>query len=542
MREEKILIVDDEEAIRTFCQRALKRKEYFVETAENGRIALEKLKEKWFNLLLTDLRMPELDGLALLHQVKKLYPSTEVVIVTAYGDIESAVEAMKEDAFDYVLKPFEIDKLYTVVEHALEKQRLAQEVKELRELKALYETSQVVVSLMPAKDILYTILKNACEVLGGDAGSIMLYNEKNKALAVEVGIGLDKEAYEEMVRIGEGISGWVVAHNEPVLLINGLKNDLRFRNLKPRIEIKSALSVPLIYREEIIGVVNLNTLKEKYFTEHELKMLTIFADVAAVTIENMRAYQAVEKANFELQNLDKLKSEFVANASHELRTPLMNFRAALDILNKEKNIIFPLGEKNEERRNKLFEILNKNMQRMEELATQILDFTRIEAGIFKIVKEEFFLSELIKETVESFHLLAEKKNIHLQVEISPEVNKLNADRSRIQQVISNLLSNAIKFTPSAGKINIEAKIIRKNKEKEFVGVSVEDTGIGISREGKEKIFEKFYRADNSLSRETGGFGLGLTISKHIVEAHQGEISVESELGKGSRFSFKLPIV
>ncbi len=186
MREEKILIVDDEEAIRTFCQRALERKEYFVETAENGRIALEKLKEKWFNLLLTDLRMPELDGLALLHQVKKLYPSTEVVIVTAYGDIESAVEAMKEDAFDYVLKPFEIDKLYTVVEHALEKQRLAQEVKELRELKVLYETSQVVVSLMPAKDILYTILKNACEVLGGDAGSIMLYNEKNKALSVKL--------------------------------------------------------------------------------------------------------------------------------------------------------------------------------------------------------------------------------------------------------------------------------------------------------------------------------------------------------------------
>lgn len=257
-----------------------------------------------------------------------MYPLTEVVIVTAYGDIESAVEAMKEGAFDYVLKPFEIDKLYSVVEHALEKQRLAQEVKELRELKALYETTQMAIALKPVKDILYTILKNACEVLGGDAGSIMLYDEKNKILFVEVGIGLEKEAYEEMVKIGERISGWVVAHREPVLLINGLRNDRRFKDLKPRLEIKSALSVPLLYRGEIIGVLNLNTLKDNFFTENELKLLTIFADVAAVTIENMRAYQAMEKANLELQQLDKLKSEFVATASHELRTPLMNFRTA----------------------------------------------------------------------------------------------------------------------------------------------------------------------------------------------------------------------
>ncbi|HCJ66502.1 MAG TPA: hypothetical protein DHV62_04055 [Elusimicrobia bacterium] len=548
MAEEKILIVDDEDTIRTFCRRALERKKYFVDTAGNGRIALEKLKEKWFNLILTDLRMPELDGLTLLRQVKKFYPLAEVVIVTAYGDIESAVEAMKEGAFDYVLKPFEIDKLYSVVEHALEKQRLAQEVKELRELKALYETAQVAIALRPAKDILYTILKNACEVLGGDAGSIMLYDEKNKTLSVEVGIGLDKQAYEEIVKVGERVSGWVIAHREPILLINGLKNDSRFKDLKSRLDIKSALSVPLLYREEVIGVVNLNTLKERFFTENELKLLIIFADVAAVTIENMRAYQALEKANLELQQLDKLKSEFVATASHELRTPLMNFRTALDILSKEKDIFLASQQSSDKRENRIFEILHKNTQRMEELVTQILDFTRIEAGLFKIVLKEFSLPELINETVESFSLLAEKKSINLKVEITQDVGKIDADRERIHQVMSNLLSNAIKFTPYGGKVEIRA--VRKDgttTPKRIIipeiEVSVKDTGVGIPAQEKEKIFDRFYRVDTSLTRETGGFGLGLTISRHIVEAHHGKIWVDSPPpgeSKGSRFCFTLP--
>ncbi len=532
MAEEKILVVDDEEAIRSFCRRVLEKKNYFVETAENGKIALDKLKEAKFNLLLVDLRMPGIGGLSLLRQVKKIYPPSEVIIITACGDIESAVEAMKEGAFDYILKPFEIDKLYATIGHCLEKQRLAGEVKELREIRALYETTQIIVSSTPTKEILYAILKSACEVLNADAGSIMLFDEKTQTLSVEVGIGLEKEAYEELVKVGERISGWVVAHQEPVLLINGLKNDPRFKDLKSRLEIKSAISIPLFFRKKIIGVINLNTLKDSFFTERELRLLTIFANEAAVTIENIRAYSLLKNAYFELQKLDHLKSDFITTVSHELRTPLMNFRVALDLILKEKT-------ENEERKNKLLEILNKNTERMEKLVKEILDFAQIEAGLFQIELKKFYFPELVKEIVESFRLLAEKKNIHLTPHISPEVKEINADRERIHQVLENLIGNAIKFTPQGGKVTLEARVTGERKE--FLEVSVKDTGIGIAQEEQEKIFEKFYRADTSLTRESGGFGLGLAIAKHIVEKHQGKIWVKSELGKGSRFTFVLPI-
>jgi len=529
MDEEKILVVDDEEAIRTFSKRALEKENYLVDTAENGMIALEKLKQVKYNLVMVDLRMPQLDGLDLLKQIKKVYPATEVVIVTAYGDIESAVEAMKLGAFDYLLKPFEVDKLYTSVKHCLEKQRLAEEVKELREIRALYETAQIVVSSMPRKEILNTILKSACEVLGGDAGSIMLLDEKKQTLSVEVGIGLEEEAYQELIKVGERISGWVVEHQEPVLLINGLRKDARFKDLETRVEIKSAISVPLKIRDKIIGVLNLNTLKEKIFTERELRMLTIFASEAASTIENSRAYSTMKE-------LDKLKSEFVATVSHELRTPLMNFRAGLDLLIHTKNTTEGKDL------NKILKILEKNSEKMEQLVNEILDFARIEAGLFQIELNKFSLPVLLNETVDSFRPIVEKKNIGLVTFISEEINEIKGDRRRLQQVLNNLLSNAIKFTPSGGSINIEAKVVREQGlgGKEFVEVGVQDTGVGIADEEKEKIFDKFYRVDNSLTRETSGFGLGLTIAKHIIEAHNGKISIESELGKGSRFSFKLP--
>lgn len=202
-----------------------------------------------------------------------------------------------------------------------------------------------------------------------------------------------------------------------------------------------------------------------------------------------------------------------------------------------------VGGKDEKRKDRLFEILNKNTQRMEELVNQILDFTRIEAGLFEIKLGKFSLPELIREVVESFSLLAEKKKIILKVETIQDIGKVNADRQRIQQVIGNLLNNAIKFTPDGGRVEISVKKKEETITPE-IEVRVKDNGIGIPQEVKEKIFERFYQVDSSLTRESGGFGLGLTIARHIVEAHHGKIWVESPPpgeNKGSCFVFTLPI-
>ena len=232
---------------------------------------------------------------------------------------------------------------------------------------------------------------------------------------------------------------------------------------------------------------------------------------------------AFNQLTWKLQRLDHLKEDFISNLSHELRTPLTSLQEATNLMLEEVS-----GSLNERQRQLLF-IIQEDTKKLLQLTTDLLDLSRMRGGMLPLQLAPCNLEDLARQALEEIRPLAMKRDLHLEMTTEQKVGFIPIDAVRIRQVIINLLSNAIKFTPHAGKISLTVK---KASPKD-IQVSITDTGCGVSKDNLEKIFDRFYTG--------GGFGLGLPISRQIILAHGGKLWVESDLGKGSIFSFTLPL-
>ncbi len=241
----------------------------------------------------------------------------------------------------------------------------------------------------------------------------------------------------------------------------------------------------------------------------------------------------LEKANQELKRIDEMKSEFVSVASHELRTPLAAIKNAVQLILQGKT-----GETNEDQK-KFLSMADRNISRLTNILNNLLDLSRIESGKMDMKFEELDPRASIEFILSSLRPHADGKSIRLKTEIQQQLPAVYGDREKVEQILTNLVGNAIKFTPEGGEISISARPSPKGPNK--LAISVRDSGIGIPEDQFEKIFEKFHQAEGSLHRSVSGTGLGLAITKGLVEAHHGEIWVESEIGKGSTFTFTLSI-
>jgi signal transduction histidine kinase len=239
---------------------------------------------------------------------------------------------------------------------------------------------------------------------------------------------------------------------------------------------------------------------------------------------------ALEQANLRLRKADRLKSEFLANMSHELRTPLNSILGFSELL---KDPVF--GSVTEKQLLYLNNISSSGKHLLA-LINDILDLAKVDAGKIELHREPLSVIQLLDEIVSNLRSISEKKQIQVSREIAPEITSIYVDHGRFKQIMINLLSNALKFTPANGQITIIAK-----SEKEFIHISVIDTGIGISHDNIDRIFNEFEQVDGSRTRKFEGTGLGLALSRRLVELHGGEIWVESELEKGTKFTFSIPI-
>ena len=244
--------------------------------------------------------------------------------------------------------------------------------------------------------------------------------------------------------------------------------------------------------------------------------------------------EKLERANLELKNLDEMKSEFVTIASHELRTPLTVIKSQIQLVLEGK-----AGRINKNQ-TKSFSLMEENVNRLVETVKDLLDLSRIQSGKFEMRLEEFEVIDLIEFIIALLKIEADKKSIGLKSEVSQESVRVHADRQKVERILMNLVGNAIKFTPEAGEISLSAKVLEGKGN--AVVFSVRDSGIGIPEAQLGKNFQKFRRVEGSLRVPVEGTGLGLAIAKGLVEANHGTIWVESEIGKGSVFSFILPIL
>jgi signal transduction histidine kinase len=294
-------------------------------------------------------------------------------------------------------------------------------------------------------------------------------------------------------------------------------------------DFSALLAVPLLRKDRHIGGLVIRRKIAGEFSESVVNLLQTFAAQSVIAIHNARLFLEIEVKGRELQTANKHKSEFLANMSHELRTPLNAILGYTELI--IDNIYGDVPDKIKD----ILERVEKNGRHLLNLINDVLDLSKIEAGGLTLSLKDYSMKDVIQTVFTSVEALAAEKNLDLKMEVSEDLKTGKGDEQRIAQVILNLIGNAIKFTEQ-GTI-----VVKANVSNESFLISVSDTGPGLSETDQKDIFDEFRQVDSSSTRAKGGTGLGLSISKKIAEMHGGRIWVDSVLGKGSTFSFTLPI-
>ena len=306
---EKIIVVDDEPAVRELLVDILSDEGYALESSAAADDALEKMHAQQFDLLLTDIRLPGMDGIELILEATRILPDIVPIVITGNATLDTARAAVKGGAFDYVLKPFDIAEVRVAVAGALGRKRLLDENARLRELGELFMISETINSLRDEKALLEFVLKSALAKVGATRGSIMLRDPDADILRIAVSAGLRDELKDSVeVKLGEGISGWVAKQGKP-LLVADVEQDAQFKDVSLKLPDKSFVSVPIETRDDeglslpvksskqVLGVININKkLNGQPFTASDLKILSILANQAAVSLDNTRLFASLQDA------------------------------------------------------------------------------------------------------------------------------------------------------------------------------------------------------------------------------------------------------
>ena len=352
------------------------------------------------------------------------------------------------------------------------------------------------------------------------------------------------EAGEEMKRrqhklaVGSrSVIGQVTSEGMPVVLNDVTTEEARsIHKPNPLLpNTKAELGIPLKIADRVIGALDVQSAQANAFSTDEIAVLQILSDQIAVAVETARTYELVQKAAEELREADRLKSQFLANMSHELRTPLNSIIGFSRVI--LKGIDGPISDLQQQDLNAIY----NSGQHLLGLINDVLDLSKIEAGKMELSFEDNInLTDIIKGVLSTTMGLLKDKPVQLHQEVEPHLPLLRIDAMKVRQVLINLLSNASKFTEE-GSITVRATTQTAQSGSREVLVEVIDTGPGIALEDQEKLFKPFSQVDGSLTRKTGGSGLGLSICDHLIRMHGGKVSLTSEVGKGSIFYFTLPV-
>ena len=313
-------------------------------------------------------------------------------------------------------------------------------------------------------------------------------------------------------------------------LFNSILNEEACQKIQQTVGMASFYIYPLIIREEAIGAIMISPKEEKQpFFAYQTDLVERLPIVISIAIDNALLYDKIQRANIRLKELDKLKDEFVSLASHELRTPMTEIKSYLwMVLNKSKNLDPQIRS--------YLDIASAETEHLIKLVQNMLTISRIEGKRLELNIEIVNLFDLVKQTYDTFKVKADEKKIIMTLLPYPEKLILSGDKDKLSEVFENIIGNAIKYTPDNGSISIYFTL-----EKNKIAVRISDTGLGISKENLPKLFQKFGRLEENKKTRTPGTGLGLYISKQIVELHKGSIKVESEVGKGTIFTIYLPL-
>ncbi len=409
----------------------------------------------------------------------------------------------------------------------------------------LGQVGNLFTSSLELKETIDFMLKAASDLVSCDAATVFLLDEDGTSLSAIATFPFTESVKQVATfELGEGIVGWAAQRRKVVSVVDATK-DSRFKNLPVAHAPRSCLVMPLQSPQRLVGALTMARRDVRPFTSVEQALMQVIANQAAISIDNARlhARQTVQLAQiaeqkFELERsyvqineISRLKSAFLANMSHELRTPLNAILGFSEIL-KDNLVVL-----NEEQSHECLENIHTSGKHLLELVNDVLDLSKIEAGRMELNYDDFHVSNAIREVHNVIRSLSERRDIALTIGVVPDNLQVRADKSKFKQVLYNLLSNAIKFTPQGGRVWVKAS----SDDAATLCVEVGDTGVGIPREHHERIFNEFYQVDSATTRHVEGTGLGLSLTRRIVQLHGGTLSLESAPGTGSVFTFRLPL-
>lgn len=422
--------------------------------------------------------------------------------------------------------------------------------KKITGLYTLHEFGKKINTTFNIEDLFSLIKSPFVLKLGFSKALIMLKDENSTNLTTKTSIGYSDSDIKNIEKnINKGAIVSPLLRKGKFLLVTREMQKIEHEDaLSGIFKTESFLTVPIVVKDTAVGFILMgNVSSYSKLTEGDAELLSVLASQIGTAIENSQLYtelfnshqdlerrvkertHELARLNEELQHLNKVKSDFVSAVSHELRTPLTSIKGYASILMTGK-----LGEVTPSQKERLKKI-DKHSNSLTRLVNNLLDIARIESGRVQMDIKELSIKEVLDSTVDIISPQIKEKNISLKINIKTKSDKIKADSSQLERVFVNLIGNAVKFTPEKGKI-----IISCQDKKDSVEFSVEDTGIGIPSDDVNKVFQEFFRADNALDQKVKGTGLGLSLVKKIIEAHRGKIWVQSELGKGARFSFTIP--
>ena len=426
----------------------------------------------------------------------------------------------------------------------------------LYQLNVLYNTSSQFAGTLNTKK-LYDIMIEAMEkTLSFDISSVMIFNSLNKPVFFLNTMHLPADNLVNALKIRsilnfDSMNETIKSHSDAdfsqVEIIQKTKQERSNRIFGIEAISFDSLYAPIKVGEEFFGVVEL--FRQTPFSSEDVTCFQAIAHQVALPLRSAKLYEEISITNKKLEKLEKLKSEFVSIVSHELRTPLTPISNSLEIVLSNQ-----AGEISEDARNFIL-MAKRNIQRLSGIIEDLLDLSRIQTGKLDFRYKTVNITSSLELLLKTFYQSAEEKNINISLDIKENLPDIYADLRRIEQIFTNLVSNSLKFTSSNGKIDIQASVVNacdmetdkivspKTKlSGNYIKVSVSDTGIGMNEEDIPKIFDKFSQIESSLNRNTGGVGLGLTITKQLIDAHLGLIAVTSKEHEGSVFTVYIPVL
>lgn len=482
----RILVIDDEKVIREGVERALSKRGFQIAKAEDGNRGLELLKEQDFDIVLTDLMMPGLDGFAVLDWIRQNQPHVQVIVITGFATVTKAVTAMKQGAFDFVGKPFTPDYIRVVVDRAVDKLVMQAETNMLRE-----EKNRGLEAIDQSQSRLKTVFGCMAEAI--------------------------------LITDADGV---VVLHNPAAIKNLEIQTDPFIgKPLADSIRDQTAVAMVAETIRKSAGVIREfepGTISRKFLRAHCSPVVTEQGVVVgSVTI--------FEDISFH-KEVDKMKSDFVAMVAHELKSPLASVEQMIYAVQ--------VGCEHEKTGacNALHQRMTTRTKDLLGMIDNLLNLAKLESGsaVFNLVPVRG--NDIIKGVMDIAITQAEAKNISLNYEPCDEEWWFNADYDQMRTAIMNIVSNSIKYTPGHGKVVVETSIAG-----EFINFSVADSGIGISEDDLPNIFDRFFRVKGKATRNITGSGLGLALVKEVVAAHHGYLDVQSTPDEGTTFTLSFPL-